>query len=501
MIRETLLWLFVAGLVGYAWKDWYKSLCGLIALMAVYQHPDFPTSLAGIQGMNPWNVLLFSVMLAWVRARKIEGLKWDLSGKFTTYLAIFLFVIVLSFIRLTGHTEGQEELAMLRNADPPTVFSLGSEYIINCIKWLIPALMLYDGCRSEKRFRMAVWCILAIYVLIGVQVIRWMPFEHLTGGEDLSERALKILSREVGYHRVNLSMMLGGASWALFCAREIVPSKLGRMGLYFLFVLTFFGMALTGGRMGYVTWGVIGLMLAFFKWRRIFLYAPAVLVAVVLFLPSVRDRFMEGFTPDSIDTNTNIAQTEHVDVTEPNLYTITSGRTFIWPFVIDKIRKQPWMGYGRDAMVSTGLALYISAEYGEAFQHPHNMYLQWVMDNGILGSIPVFLLFFYIWMMAKDLFISKNDPIAVTIGGITLALVTSLLIAGMGSQTFYPREGSVGMWCSIGLALRVYTQHRLLSKSRASMPADDSVDADVNLWGDTGPPPRPVRWPKGVPQT
>ena len=53
MIRLTALWLFVAFLSAYAWKDWYKSLCGLILLMAVYQHPDFPNALMGVQGMNP----------------------------------------------------------------------------------------------------------------------------------------------------------------------------------------------------------------------------------------------------------------------------------------------------------------------------------------------------------------------------------------------------------------------------------------------------------------
>jgi hypothetical protein len=43
----------------------------------------------------------------------------------------------------------------------------------------------------------------------------------------------------------------------------------------------------------------------------------------------------------------------------------------------------------------------------------------------------------------------------VAAGGMTLALVGALLTAGFGSQTFYPREGSVGMWCAIGLLLRV----------------------------------------------
>ena len=38
------------------------------------------------------------------------------------------------------------------------------------------------------------------------------------------------------------------------------------------------------------------------------------------------------------------------------------------------------------------------------------------------------------------------------------------MIAAMGSQTFYPREGAVGMWAAMGLLLRVYVER---SRSRA----------------------------------
>ena len=43
-IRITVLYLVVAGLSIYAWKDWFKSLCGLILLMAVIEHEDMPAA-------------------------------------------------------------------------------------------------------------------------------------------------------------------------------------------------------------------------------------------------------------------------------------------------------------------------------------------------------------------------------------------------------------------------------------------------------------------------
>ncbi|NIA27820.1 MAG: O-antigen ligase domain-containing protein, partial [Desulfobulbaceae bacterium] len=458
MVRVTALWLLVAFLAAYAWRDWYKSLCGLILLMAVYQHPDFPKTLMGIQGMNVWNILLAVVFIAWAKARSSEGLKWDMPSKFGWYLAIFLIVIVISFLRLVTDLTELEEIAFALGEDPPTVFGLASEYIINCLKWIVPAFLLFDGCRSEKRLKLAVVCILAVYVLLAVQVIRWMPLSTLASGADLSERAIKILSNEVGYHRVNLSMLLAGASWAVFSARELVESKAGRVGLYGLCLITFVGMALTGGRMGYVTWAALGAMFAVLKWRRIIIFAPVAIAMIMILVPAARDRFMQGFTPESIDTNLAIESLQFGDDSDAMLYTVTSGRTFAWPFVLEKIGEAPLVGYGRDAMASTGLALFLAREYGELFQHPHNMYLQWIMDNGIVGAVPVFLLFFFVWKLSRDLFLQSDNKYAVAIGGIALSLVGALLIAGMGSQTFYPREGSVGMWSSIALALRIYVQ-------------------------------------------
>ncbi len=72
-MRVYALYLVVFGLSIYAYRDWFKSLCGLIVLMAVIEHPDMPKSILGIQGMNPWNVLLINVMAGWVIWRYRRG--------------------------------------------------------------------------------------------------------------------------------------------------------------------------------------------------------------------------------------------------------------------------------------------------------------------------------------------------------------------------------------------------------------------------------------------
>jgi hypothetical protein len=58
-----------------------------------------------------------------------------------------------------------------------------------------------------------------------------------------------------------------------------------------------------------------------------------------------------------------------------------------------------------------------------------------------------------IWSL--KLFFDDSNALYVVTGGMALTFILALLIAGAGSQTFYPREGAVGMRCVIGLMMRV----------------------------------------------
>ena len=83
---------------------------------------------------------------------------------------------------------------------------------------------------------------------------------------------------------------------------------------------------------------------------------------------------------------------------------------------------------------------------------------------------------FYIFVR-RSLFLFKetDELITVTIGGVCLALILAFLIAGIGSQTFYPREGAVGMWCAIGLMLRVDEKFKARARTRSASPMASMV--------------------------
>jgi O-antigen ligase len=202
-----------------------------------------------------------------------------------------------------------------------------------------------------------------------------------------------------------------------------------------------YAQALTGGRMGYVTFAAVGSTLCLFRWRRYLLAIPLVVILIISVLPGVWERMFEGFGNDEVDE-----------------YAVTAGRNIAWPFIISKIDEAPIFGFGRNAMVRTGLTAFLLDEYGEEFPHPHNAYLEMLLDNGWVGLLLVLPFYLVILARSLSLFARSSIPLHITAGGVASALVLALLVASFGSQTFYPREGAVGMWCAIGLVLRVLVE-------------------------------------------
>lgn len=469
----------MSGLAVYAFRDWYKSLCGLILLMAVIEHPDMPKSIMGIQGLNPWNLLLVIVVVAWFLQRENEGLTWDMPRKVTVLLILYFLVVLTSFGRMMADHVSVDELAFAMQGEIPSAAALVSEHLVNSFKWVVPALLLFDGCRNPERFLLGIFCVMGVYFLLSLQVIKWMPIQSVLSGEGLTERSLKILLNEVGYHRVNLSMMLAGASWAVFSSRYLVQTGSIRAVLLAASLVVVFAQALSGGRTGYGAWVMIGLFMGIFRWRRYLLLVPFVVIAVVFFVPGVYERMTQGFSSEAYDENPRLHD-GGIEIDGVDLYTVTAGRNVAWPYVIEKIEESPFVGYGRLAMTRTGIAGFLWREFGESFPHPHNAYLELMLDNGLFGAIPVLLFYLTILKYSISLFRDSRSPVFVAAGGAAFALVAALLIASIGSQTFYPREGAVGMWCCISLMLRVHLQ-----RSRAEETGSFGEGVFDFPWGNT----------------
>jgi hypothetical protein len=165
----------------------------------------------------------------------------------------------------------------------------------------------------------------------------------------------------------------------------------------------------------------------------------------------------EGFTSQSVDTNRKLEQEglQRVSPGEVDAYTVTAGRVIAWPLVIEKIRERPYVGYGREAMLRSGTSWFLYDTYGELFPHPHNAYLECLFDNGIVGAAIILPFYLLLLWSSLRLFLDRRSAVFMASGGVASAFVLALFFAAVGSQSFYPTEGWVGLWCAVGLAVRV----------------------------------------------
>ena len=403
MIRTTLLFIYVFALAAYARRDWFVALCGALLLM---EWNGIPTrrNIAGIQGLNPWNLLMESALLTWITQRKKRGLMWDMPPRIARLLFLYGAVVVWAFLRMMDDRTGLENV---------TTTYLVSEDLINCLKWVLPGLILYDTCRTRKQIVIGLLVLLGIYLILAIQVIKRMPLSYAMSGEDLAYRANKIVQNEVGYNRVNMSMMLSGASWAV--AATTVLFKEWRIKILILgcAALVVLGQAY-GGPHGLRHLGAVGTHLVRYAWRRALPIVPVAAVLVILFLPGVQERLFQGF-----------GGRQGYSEIESDEAKITSGRVLIWPYVIEKIKQAPVLGYGRRAMTRTGLSQFLQDEIKEGFPHPHNAYLEMLLDNGALGFLLVLPFYALVVWRSLVLFRDRNDDLAAAAGGVTLALLYS----------------------------------------------------------------------------
>jgi len=442
MLTYALLTMFVLFFSVYVWKDWYKTLCALIIMMAVVGHGSMPRAMFGITGLNLFNLLMFLVLMAWLVAKKREQLQWDMPSKLNKLLLLYLFIVIIGIIRYATNID-----VVLAYSDEigwpfPTVEETFIDRLINSFKWTLPGLLLFIGCNSRERFKWGVVSLILLYLILAILVIRWMPLGLLVDGEALQRRAARVLGRELGYYRTNLSVMLAGAFWMILNAKYFFGKK-HLLLFYGMAGICFLAMFLTGGRGGILAWVVVGTIVSFVKYRKYIILAPPLVALVLINVPSVQDRLMMGFG-------------DSAEVDESNLGTISAGRTILWPLILDEVAEKPLFGYGYWGIITSGVSVESYLNTGFAYSHPHNAYLQTLIDNGVIGSLPILLFYLLVVKYAWSLFRDNRSDIYVLAGGTAFVVVVSVLVASFTGQSFYPEERSVGLWCAIGLMLRVY---------------------------------------------
>ena len=458
-------------IVSVAGRDWFRGLCFMLPLLAVLERPDMPREMLGVGGLNPFNILMLIVMIAWFVQRRNDGSRWQADTKITRLFIIYMLILVVSTARMFIDADALRAAYAYASRDVPSTAGLFIDNVVNTAKWLIPGLLIAAGANSKQRVKLVVIGLLATGALLSLQVIaKMMP--GIVSGQDLADRALRVLDRDLGYHRVDLAAITASMAWAFLAARPAFRPGIAGPIAVGGFVLCSIAMALTGGRAGMLSWTICALVLGFLKWRKMLILIPIFSLLALAVVPGLQDRLLEGFSGESGGEQAERrASMGAIDDEGRDRYAITSGRVVVWPLVIAEANKSPVIGHGREAMQRTGIVARLKDDLNiTTFGHPHNAYLQLYIDTGFVG---VFFVGWFFWLLGRRSMKVFAHPPNMTMGmvaSMSLSFLVVNLTASLGSQSFYPKQGATLYWIVICLTMS-YLFRKQSAQNRQPQPA------------------------------
>lgn len=445
-MRVYILTLVIVGLAVYAWRNWFISLCGLIVLAAMMGFDDMPRQVLGIHGMNPWNLLLVAILVPWFVTRRYQRIRWDMPRAAAALVGTYVCVIVVAYVRAALDIKSFPPGASGEASTPVTMASLTGDHLVNALKYLIPALLLFDGARTRRRLAIGLVATLVMALPPAATIVKVVPIASLqqTGKEEL--RARRRIGKRLGYHANGAAMICATGAWGILAAAGLRRRRWQAAAIAALALLPLMALVLTRSRGGYLAFAGVGCLFAVFLWRYLLVVLPVGLLVLFAVFPGVSQRLLAGVGVVSVEGRI-----------EDDFGTITAGRTtVIWPPVLDTIATRPALGYGRLSILRTSARDRILEQQDVCPTHPHNAYLELVADTGVIGAVPVLALLVGVFWISLRLARYRRDRLLRAVGAAALAAVTIMLLMGLSGQTFFPKENAQIAWCLFGLSLRAW---------------------------------------------
>lgn len=437
VLLVVALALGVAGLVDYR--------IAVFALMLVFPLTStyfFPRKLLGITGLNPFNAI-FLLTLA----------SFALHRLFTPRQALaplpslsFFWPLVLALAAGTAIGSRSVHLVPAFYHLNAEIFSTKAEYVRDVlVKPLIVLTFVYLIAAAVARSRrMAPWAwaslaggsTLALLILVFV-VLSGVPLGAL------SQASARSFLSPTGMHANELGVALVPVfTVALF----LVPTLRGlraRLAAIGFAVLALLAIALTFSRAAFLAMLLASTVFSIRRRKPGWILAGlAVVVAGVLMAPdAIKDRVVQGFDTSAIGGRNSAA--------DP----LTAGR-------VGGIWKPLWPDAQAHAVLGNGIHSTMWSNAARSgwivASHPHNAYLQLLMDHGVVFGALVALFLWRVWRLWRVLSRSPGvDPVLRGFfEGISVAFLVFLVQCMSGSSLVFDLSHAMFL-AALGLALGV----------------------------------------------
>ncbi len=423
--------------------DFRAGVVLLILLMPISHTAVFPHEMFGITGVNPLNLLLAATLGAFLVQALFEGS----IRHFLPRPLLWLYIVPFIAAGALGARHVEEivpaffALELIAFDDVPGYLR---DMIAKPLLMVIIALLVGAAvARSVRPERFLIPTFAAVWVM-GLLVLM---FVYLAGGtfDQLARATERDFLAPLGLHANDLGRLYTVAYALLLFTWAGARHAALRFALFATMVMIMVALLLTFSRAAFA--GVVLVTALYLLWRRNVRALAFLLllgVAGVALLPGVVfERVTTGFGA--------------------GLDAITAGRLEgLWIPLLPDMLASPVFGSGIGSILWTDT---MQSGFGGTIigaTHPHNAYLETLLDMGVIGLALFALYFLHVWRGFGELYrdISLTPVLRGFFLGAAAGLLGSLAVALVGGS-LTPRPEQAFLWLAIGM------MYGLLAKRRA----------------------------------
>jgi O-antigen ligase len=410
--------------------DFRIGAAAIALLLPVADTSLLPRGLMGIVGLSPLNVLLAGTLASFLLRGRLQR-----AGRFAPPQLLWLYVAPIIVGGLIG-------LPQIEAMDPyfydfevihfNTEAGYLREMAFKPLLIVLGALLLAAAvARSQKperfiiAFAASVWLIAALqlgYVYVSGVRLGW-----------LASTGMRNFFDGIGLHANDLGRLYVGAYALLLFVWWATKQHALRVFLFLTMGVLCFGLMLTFSRGAFTGFLLVNLLFLAWKFnaKSASLAVLGVVVAAILLPNAVYNRMMLGVDSGDADA-------------------VSAGRLEgIWIPLLPEVLKHPLFGDGLGSIMwsypmETGVMLRVG--------HPHNAYLETLMDMGVVGLTLLLAYFWHVWQGFRSLGSNAylSPELRAFFQGATAGLV-AFLLTGMSGSSLRPIGEFAYLWLAIGM--------------------------------------------------
>jgi O-antigen ligase len=425
------MWVTISVALAFAvLADFRIGAVALILMLPIQNIVWFPHALLGITGVNPANLVLGATLVSYV----LRG-RQQLVGRLAPPALVWLYMAPIVVAGLLGIPHVPDivptfyEREVLHFTEWPGYLR---DMLVRPLLFVVIALLVgAAAAQSQKPERFLVPIAVSVW-LMALTVIGYVLYEGVPIGRLAATSQREFLS-PLGVHANGVGRLFACA-YALLLFPWWDSKKPGlKLFLFLTMGVLTFALLLTFSRGAFT--GFIVINLIFFAWKfnlRLLALGLVGLAVVSLFMPGyVIDRVTVGF-----------------DTGEAN--DMTAGRVDgIWVPLAHEIAKSPLWGNGLGSV--TWLPPMQAGEMLEV-THPHNAFIEAILDMGIIGLGLMLAYFWTVWRGFRAL--GSNPWLSPEMRGLfqgAAAALVCFLVTGMAGSSLRPDPDFLYLWLAIGL--------------------------------------------------